>query len=60
MTVKKKTTAAAPAFLGEQLLTFERYRERRDLLNVLLNKQQHYTFSEVDTLIENFMKGKVN
>lgn len=48
------------AFTGAQLLTFDRYRERRDLLGVLLDKDQRYTFSEVDALIDNFMKGKVN
>ena len=41
-------------------MTFDRYRERRDLLGVLLDKDQRYTFSEVDALIDNFMKGKVN
>ena len=57
MAVKRKTEAGAPAFTGAQLLTFDRYRERRDLL---LDKDQRYTFSEVDALIDNFMKGKVN
>ena len=60
MAVKRKTEAGAPAFTGAQLLTFDRYRERRDLLGVLLDKDQRYTFSEVDALIDNFMKGKVN
>ena len=36
MAVKRKTEAGAPAFTGAQLLTFDRYRERRDLLGVLL------------------------
>ena len=60
MAVKRKTEAGAPAFTVAQLLTFDRYRERRDLLGVLLDKDQRYTFSEVDALIDNFMKGKVN
>ena len=46
--------------IAHTLLTFDRYRERRDLLGVLLDKDQRYTFSEVDALIDNFMKGKVN
>ena len=37
-----------------------RYKQLRDLLGVLLDKDQRYTFSEVDALIDNFMKGKVN
>ena len=56
--------AAAVAVLdGPQDLLKERadvYRERRDLLGVLLDKDRRYTFSEVDALIDNFMKGKVN
>ena len=60
MAVKRKTEAGAPSFTGAQILTFDRYRERRDLLGVLLDKDQRYTFSEVDALIDNFMKGKVN
>ena len=59
-TVGTENEAGAPAFTGAQLLTFDRYRERRDLLGVLLDKDQRYTFSEVDALIDNFMKGKVN
>ncbi len=59
MAVKRKTEAGAPAFTGAQLLTFDRYRERRDLLGVLL-EDRRYTFSEVDARIDNFMKGKVN
>ena len=38
MAVKRKTEAGAPAFTGAQLLTFDRYRERRDLLGVLLDR----------------------
>ncbi len=60
MAVKRKTEAGAPAFTGAQLLTFDRYRERRDLLECLCSTRISYTFSEVDALIDNFMKGKVN
>ncbi|MFQ9128349.1 MAG: hypothetical protein ACLR4Z_18010 [Butyricicoccaceae bacterium] len=60
MAVKRKTEAGAPAFTGAQLLTFDRYRERRDLLGVLLDQESALHLSEVDALIDNFMKGKVN
>lgn len=62
MATRKKTeprTPAAPTFTKEQLLAFSRYRERRDLLGVLLEDHKRYTYAEVDTLIEGFMKGKV-
>ena len=60
MAVKKGKTEAAPSFTREQLLTFHRYRERRDLLGVLLENERRYTCDEVDALVDNFMKGKVN
>ena len=47
MAVRKKQTEAktpeAPAFSKEQLLTFGRYRGRRDLLGVLLEDGRRYT-----------------
>ncbi len=62
MAVRKKQTektAEAPAFSKDQLLTFAKYRERRDLLGVLLEDEQRYTYDEVDALMNDFMKGKV-
>ena len=63
MAVRKKQTEAktpeAPAFSKEQLLTFGRYRGRRDLLGVLLEDGRRYTYAEVDALVETFMKGTV-
>lgn len=60
MAVRRKNEENAPAFTGAQLLTFDRYSDRRDLLRALVDQDQRYTFDEADTLIENFMKGKVN
>ena len=62
MATRKKTepkTLAALAFTKEQLLAFSRYRERRDLLGVLLQDGRRYTYDEVDALVNDFMKGKV-
>ena len=56
MAVKRKTEAGAPAFYRRTALTFDRYRERRDLLGVCCSTRI-YTFSEVDALVS-FMKGK--
>lgn len=47
-------------FTKEQILTFKRYKHRKDLLNVLLDDVKAYTTDEVDALIDNFMKGTVN
>ena len=50
---------AAPTHSKEQLLRSQRYAKRRDLLGALLEDGKWYTLEEVDTAIENFMKGKV-
>ena len=56
---KKGDSSAAPKFTKENILGFEKYRGRRDLLSVLLEADQQYTMAEVDALIETFMKGRV-
>lgn len=53
-------TPLDPTFRKEQLLTFQRYRDRCDLLTALLQSDKAYTLHEVDALIDNFMKGTVN
>ncbi len=63
MAEKKKNGAAGggpPKFSKRQLLGFQQYRGRADLLQVLLNETKKYTAAEVDAAIEQFMKGKVN
>lgn len=49
----------ADAFTREQLLRSEKYRNNRDLLAALLVEKRNYTFTEVDKMISDFMKGKV-
>lgn len=46
-------------FSKTSLLSFKRYKNRRDLLSVLLKDGQTYTFAETDAALEGFMKGKV-
>ena len=46
---------------GRNILTFQRYAKRRDLLSVLLEDGKEYTMEQVDSLLQNFFKkGKVN
>ena len=65
-TRKKATTAQEPpitapvVFHKERVLTFKRYADRRDLLSVLLEDGKEYTHDQIDELIKDFMKGKVN
>ncbi len=48
-----------PVYSKQQLLTFQRYAARRDLLEALLKDGESYTHDQVRNLINNFMKGKV-
>lgn len=54
--VKKE---AASAFTKDQLAASKRYANRRDLVCTLLEDGKTYIFTEVDALIDKFMKGAV-
>ena len=58
---KTETAAktAEPKFTKEQLMSSKTYANRKDLLGVLLSDAETYSISEVDKLIDKFMKGKV-
>lgn len=58
-TAPEPTITAPVVFPKEQVLTFRRYADRRDLLSVLLEDGKEYTFDQIDGLINDFMKGKV-
>lgn len=53
----KKTV---PVFTKEQILSSAKYRSRRDLLCALLKDGETYSAVEIEKMMENFMKGKVN
>lgn len=44
----------------EQILSSKKYTNRRDALGVILVDDKMYTKEEVESLLEKFMKGKVN
>lgn len=46
-------------FCKQQLLQSQRYLEQRDLLAALLKDNKQYSHTDVKTLIDDFMKGKV-
>lgn len=59
--VKTETkTKKQTEYSKEQLLRSNKYKNRQDLLSVLLENGKYYSIAAVDKLIENFMKGKVN
>lgn len=46
-------------FGKEQLLSSKKYAEQHDILSALLTDTRMYTFSEVDRLVKDYMKGQV-
>lgn len=61
---KKKTVETeqntVPTYTKEQILSAKKYKNRRDALGVVLVDGETYTLETVDSLLETFMKGKVN
>lgn len=45
-------------FSKPQILSAFKYHGKRDLINALIKENKLYTFDEVDSLIEKYMKGK--
>ena len=50
---------AAPTHSKEQLLRFQRYANRRDILSALLEDGSYHTIQDVDQILKKFLKGKV-
>ena len=43
----------------QQILKSKKYSDKQDLINALLKDDTQYSITEVDELINNFMKGAV-
>lgn len=48
-----------PVFSKEQILASDRYANRKDLVDALLDTDKSYTLKTVDNLIDKYMKGQV-
>jgi len=59
MATKQKEKQDA-MFSKEQILASNKYADRRDALDAILEDNGVYTIEQVDSLLEKFMKGKVN
>lgn len=60
MSVKKEAVEkTVNAFTKEQILNSKKYIHLKDLVNVLLSDSKTYALVEVDKIIEDFKKGKV-
>lgn len=55
----KQKTQTELKFKKEELLQAECYQDRKDLVGALLVEGRAYSLTEVDAVIERFMKGKV-
>lgn len=58
--VEKTETITESVYSKEQIIKSKKYADRRDILNVLLADGKEYTLDDVNTLLDAFMKGKVN
>lgn len=47
-------------FTKGELISSEHYREKKDLIDALLDETETYQLKDVDQLIQKFLKGKVN
>jgi predicted RNA methylase len=59
LATKQNTVEEVVKFPKEQLLTAKKYSNRKDVLGVVLEDGKEYSFEEADSLIADFMKGKV-
>lgn len=50
---------AGQKFTRRQILESGRYKGRKDLVSALLEDGREYTITDVDRMIDRFMKGKV-
>ena len=60
MATKKTEIKQESKFTKEQILASNKYANRRDVCRTVIPDDFNGTLNEVDTLIEDFMKGKVN
>ena len=59
MAKKEEAVAAEPVFSKEQILESKKYRESADIVGALLRDGEGYTFKQVDTLLDDFMKKEI-
>ena len=55
----KKETISEEKYTS-QIVNSKIYISNRDLLNAVLRENKKYTKIEIDEIIKNYMKGKVN
>lgn len=58
-TPKVRNADESVQFTKSQILCAEKYSNRRDLVDALLDEDKSYTIETVDKMIDDFKKGKV-
>lgn len=53
-----KTISEVAKFSKKIILTFDKYKKRKDLLQVILKDNKYYTMEQVDNELKKFMEGK--
>ena len=56
---EEKAVAKEEKYIKSQIVGSDRYRNRADILNVLLEDDTDYTLSEVDKKLEDFLGKEV-
>ena len=59
MATKKTESKQEACFTKEQILASKKYSERKDICKAVIPENFCGTLTEVDVLIDKFMKGKV-
>lgn len=59
-TKKVEKKVAEDRYIKEQIVKSKKFANNVDLLNATLKDDKKYTLQEVNEIIENYMKGKVN
>ena len=54
-----ETKSDETKFVKSQIIGSDKYKNRADLLNVLLEDDKEYTLSDVDKKLENFLNKEV-
>lgn len=52
-------TAEPVQFSREQILASEKYRNKRNMVDALLDESEKYTMEQVDKLVDSYEKGRV-
>ena len=55
----KKEAKPEVVFSKKQILDSKRYADKKDLITVLLDDSKSYSFEQVDSVIDKFMKEEV-